>query len=169
MVIVHHEDISYRVRTPESSINYEQYSRLLSLANELESDKYTQGRGMLKFKEDNRLEHCCLGVGCEMYIADHNEANWYERVITDDGGYVIDAEYSIASSTGTLPSSVARWMGMPDVNGFMVEYSRFGFAEGPDVKRSVESIAWANDMGVPFPLIAQLIRDYAEQAKQLEV
>ena len=69
----------------------------------LKSGKYKQARGYLKTENG----YCCLGVLCELFIAESNELNV--------GGYDHITTYN--RECAYLPAEVLRWADMRYVNG----------------------------------------------------
>lgn len=112
----------------------------------LESGKYEQGRKKLRVED----RFCCLGVACDL-----------SGIVTWDGGKYLTSEE-------VLPTEVSNTLGLagPDGNGSF-EFSELPIALQAEV-RSVhrnfdpneppQTLANLNDNGVPFPLIAKVIR-----------
>jgi hypothetical protein len=100
---------------------------------ELRSDKYTQGLGSLCYIGGSSEEHCCLGVLCEVAAKEGIVS------IREDGHY-----RSFGDEEILLPRSVVNWADLPDANPVIDPENNVGAAE-------------ANDHGVPFTAIADLI------------
>jgi hypothetical protein len=110
--------------------------------NALRSGDYDQGQAWLR-KGD---EFCCLGVLCDLYLADHNrewEANDDEEKPGD-----IYGEYSVDSSTEMLPKIVAKWAGIDEDT----------YHDGAVSVRG-ETLTGLNDSGHSFDEIASIIED----------
>ena len=118
-------------------------------ADALESGEHTQAFGALTRSEDGskRTTHCCLGVLCELAIADGVDVP--KRLIPAHGrlsGYL--ALYGSAGEHGYLPSEAQEWAGMRTSAGDFADDGR--------------SLSRLNDERVPFSEIANTIREHAE-------
>jgi hypothetical protein len=106
----------------------------------LRSGKYKQTQGALtRVNKDGTAIHCCLGVACDLYLAEHpqfpvKEANDYRRL------------YGKGKLAAILPAEVQDWLGMATEAG---EYRVDGYI--------YNSLAGRNDSGVPFEEIADII------------
>lgn len=74
----------------------------------LRSGDYVQGTDRLTTREpDGAVAHCCLGVLCELAVADA-----VVRRFTDDGGAVYGADAATAEEM-YLPVAVRHWANLP--------------------------------------------------------
>jgi len=131
------------------TVNQEIKSRWLAA---LRSDDYTQGRNYLRTTTvdvDPVVQHCCLGVLCELAVADGVVAAGEDRPSDfirrwafpiGDGGY----------NDGTLPDEVMDWAGLSD--------SDPGVPFGDDDSLMLSSVN--DDEGLSFAEIANLIEEY---------
>lgn len=109
----------------------------------LRSGNYKQCDGALK-KGDS---YCCLGVACDLYIAEHEEAKWL----------LAGAKVSSLPASGqVLPHEVRDWMGLRYCDGGFVE-SRTSMNV-----RLTSTLAVTNDRGATFTEIADLIESEPE-------
>jgi len=105
----------------------------------LESGKYEQGGGALRYRSDSgRDSFCCLGVLCDLYGP---ECWGSQAEARPAGGAVRFWDGHEGTKTGMPPASVLGWAGVPD--DFACD------------------LANANDSGKPFADIAAMIRDWA--------
>lgn len=72
-------------------------------ANALKTGDYTQGREFLKQIEGAVVKYCCLGVACEVAIAN--------GVKLDVG--LSQQVFNFGERTGVLPDAVIQWLGLP--------------------------------------------------------
>lgn len=101
------------------------------------SGEYEQGRSRLRTKGMTKDQFCCLGVLCELAA---------KAEVIEPAEYSDSIEsYYYDHSASTLPVSVQEWAGMDSDNPQISASSRRG------------SLAEANDDGMPFSDIAQLI------------
>jgi hypothetical protein len=109
----------------------------------LRSGTFIQGQGMLKFGTlDGIFKYCCLGVACEVAMADGLELR-----VTRDG-----LRYSFDDQGSVLPIEVALWLGVHE-NPALSENS----ASPDGVNRAV----LANDtLGWSFDQIADALVSY---------
>lgn len=56
------------------------YERRLALVEALRSGRYSQGTSYLKKRNEGRLQHCCLGVACE--VAGFEEHETYKPSVS---------------------------------------------------------------------------------------
>lgn len=109
---------------------------LLLWVQALESGQFRQGRERLKRAGLGAYEYCCLGVACELAMA--NGAPVLETFIDDT--------IRFNDEIGYLPEAVQDWLGIPD--------------EDPALDGHV-SAAQANDgRGMSFIEIAALVREF---------
>jgi hypothetical protein len=100
----------------------------------LRSGEYQQGQNYLS----NNGKYCCLGVLCEVAIKQGVELKRYS-------GYVV--RYGQREKIGILPPEVVDWADIDDL-GTLPNSSEF------------YSLTAANDSGIPFRQIAELIEEY---------
>lgn len=113
--------------------------RVEMLVQALESGDYSQARGGLaRVRGDGVISYCCLGVACEVAIA--NGAKVEKRVHLDF------VEYD--DNKGRLPDSVIDWYGFD--------------SEDPRLKdpnhRTTSAASWNDNRGKTLPEIAALFR-----------
>lgn len=114
-------------------------------AEELESGRYKKGRGALRAElDDGTVEHCCLGVLCDMHRQATGRGEW------DGERYVLDGK----PTASVLPDEVVEWAGIEG-----------SFAHNPEIDGT--SLAAWNDgsadlarRSLPFDEIAGLIREH---------
>lgn len=120
----------------------------------LESGEYEQGQQCLN--DNNKF--CCLGVLSDLYIKETGLAQWkikgISRKIFATIGQTIDEHY--------LPKVVAEWAGLP--SWYNVADTKHHAVELPvpvdaPEKDNCDTLALANDQGLTFPQIAQIIRE----------
>jgi len=79
----------------------------------LRSGEYAQGCGALK----DSNEFCCLGVLCDLYIKDGNDAEWSEGFMDEwSEGFMEDG----VGYNEELPNSVVEWAGLDDNNPMII-------------------------------------------------
>jgi hypothetical protein len=118
----------------------------------VESGNYTQGIGQLTRVTPEGEYDCCLAVLCKLAIADGVPIQRYvlaDRDRDEEGNDVI----SYDDNACLLPGKVLRWAGMKTVNG------TYDNSETDDHR----SLAMDNDNGRPFPEIAEIIRQHANE------
>lgn len=108
----------------------------------LRSGQYAQGRAHL-CKES---KHCCLGVACELAIADGVEI---ERKICNT------TLVRFNGNSGAMPLAAMSWLGLREPDGSL---------------KDGRSLASLNDQGYSFEALAQIIESnpeglFAEDAK----
>lgn len=119
----------------------------------LRSGEYEQGRKVLRTADD---KFCCLGVLCELAVADgaitsrtvkeglgDGEVSlwWYEGEMVDGSAVWMN------SSTTTLPAKAVEWAGLDKTN------------PGVEIDGETLSLAGLNDEGRTFDEIADLIEE----------
>lgn len=118
----------------------------------LRSGEYLQGDGALRKGDDT---YCCLGVLCalaakegvvEFSAPDDQHRHYF---VVGDEGY---------NHTAYLPRVVQEWAGLNDTDGSRVDYDYFWTTQGQQ-----PTLASANDAGVDFLEIADLIDKYADE------
>src|SRR4051812_47964460 len=117
----------------------------------LEGGDYGQGTGKLTYfdVESDAELNCCLGVLCQLAVADGLPVNVECRGTV--GGTVV-TRYD--DHDLTLPDAVIDWAGMRSNDGT--------YDCDPGNHRS-RNLARDNDFGVPFPEIAGIIREHADE------
>lgn len=130
---------------------------LLAWVHALESDEYRQGRGVLaKGNTVDGFEYCCLGVACEVAIANDVAISRKEIEDTEEGEF---DEGSVAYEDGKErhlllpPKVVTDWLGVND--------------ENPEL---FDVISWEQDNEfVPFPddMDSPEAREYMVEASEL--
>ena len=114
-------------------------------AEALESGEYEQGRRALAVSDPGpgpSLRHCCLGVLCELAIADGVAL---DKTPAYDG----TPRITYANQASTLPEEVQEWAGMRTNEGTLQTSGLY-------------TLSGHNDDGVPFSEIASIIRENAE-------
>ena len=115
----------------------------------LESGEYQQGRGALVRKSAmGNLSYCCLGVLCELAVAD----GIIEPVVIHGAS----GRGKYAGCQGLPPRVVMEWAGASteEISWCDFEVSSLGPLDQKDY------LATLNDTGVPFTVIAQAIREH---------
>lgn len=122
--------------------------RVELLASALESGNYAQESGQLAVRTagDGAIRYCCLGVACEIAIANGCEV---EKTVRSG-----DVKYG--GLTTILPEVVMRWYGFssPDPN-----------LHSSDGVTRVASY-WNDSMGADFGAIAAMFRDLVRQSQE---
>ena len=126
--------------------------------NELRSDRYKQGTGFLKQKDENgTLKHCCLGVLCELYNSEMkknkkkqlNEVEEYHPDLCDLGDDSV--AYKFNEQDAMLPYAVVEWSDLDSPEVAFKHYDNFG------LPLPYNSLVDMNDGEVPFETIANVI------------
>lgn len=101
----------------------------------LRSDAYVQGKHFLRTDDC----FCCLGVLCDLYSKETGH-NWESPILEGKPNKFL-------GDSQVLPFDVREWAGLPSCN--------------PEIKitKTIHSLAEANDAGVPFSLIADIIEE----------
>lgn len=112
----------------------------------LRSGKYTQGTSYLKRRGPHGVQHCCLGVLCELYnksMKRSGEKGTGEKVL---GGIT---HFGNPQTTATvLPKKVMKWAGI---------------TSSEEVDVGGQNLAIMNDGGVSFKKIAGVILKNVEK------
>lgn len=121
----------------------------------LRSGDYRQTRARLcVIEEDARPSHCCLGVLCELAVAD--------GVITyrDDGPIhcVRIRAYGTPGLESLLPDPVVRWAGL-ELRDPLVTVTDVDVLEDTNGPGNQRSLATLNDHGLSFAVIADLVEE----------
>lgn len=113
--------------------------------NALRSGAYQKCTGALRryrFDSD-KCEYCALGVLCDLYIKETGALRWEP---TDRDYYSLSDSEADFMRTGSLPTSVVEWAGLPGDDPYM----------STDEERL--SVSEFNDhLGMSFPTIADYI------------
>jgi len=121
--------------------------------NELRSDRYKQGTALLKQKhEDGTIQHCCLGVLCELYNSEmkknkKKQLNEVKEDHPDCFDWATSHAYSFDGDNSRLPKAVIVWGGIHDPDGGLENCST----------QKYNSLADMNDSGESFEAIADVI------------
>jgi hypothetical protein len=121
--------------------------------NELRSDRYKQGAGLLKKKyEDGTIQHCCLGVLCELYQSEMKKNKKKQlNEVEEDHPNIFDLTdtmaYSFDGDNSRLPEAVIIWGGIHDQDRELQNC----------LTQKYESLADMNDNGESFETIADVI------------
>jgi len=126
--------------------------RLEMFIQALESGEYKQGKERLtKILPDGTKEHCCLGVMCEVAIANGLEIETIAVSVGFEGEK--NVLYGETGRRDFLPKEVQRWYGV-NTNNFMIPVPC-----GDENCNSTHSATYANDMfGSDFQAIANGFR-----------
>ena len=79
-------------------------------AKVLRSGKYKQGRGLLKQNGESGIEHCCLGVLCELY--DEEMRKKHKRTLTKSAFGPDYNTFTFDNYDDVLPPIVQKWSEM---------------------------------------------------------
>lgn len=83
----------------------------------LRSDDYRQGRGLLARRDDAGWTFCCLGVLCELAVADGVVTRATACSCGSAHNHVDEADrHWYAGCDTQLPAAVARWAGLSSAN-----------------------------------------------------
>lgn len=107
----------------------------------LRSGHYKQGRLHLKRHDC----YCVVGVLCELWRLDDPE---HRHWVTQDPS----APYRIGNEGVVLPDEVREWAGLQTVTAVLPSFMLYG-----EVRRPVGSLVAANDLGMSFEKMADLI------------
>ncbi len=119
----------------------------------LRSGNYTQAQGRLRVGDS----FCCLGVLCDLAIADGVAIRWGEEVAWGEGIVpIVPREYPEGEdllNLSVLPDIVIEWAGLPEYTG------------NPDLRYEYQdenrvALAVLNDNGFTFEQIADLIETH---------
>lgn len=110
------------------------------------SGKYEQGKGLLRQRYENGAEeYCCLGVLCELYLADHPDSSLFP---------VLRPDLEVADSD----------------NGNMYQYGECGELPPDEIQEwagissnSCSALSEENDTGKSFAQLADIIDEEAER------
>lgn len=120
----------------------------------LRSGEYQQATGKLKSQEG----FCCLGVLCDLYAKEHEDAGWEYRG-TDRPSDPTDYWY-FEDQSEFLPESVAQWAGFQDQTVYVkvLDENCCYDEDEEDVYYEID-VAELNDNGDSFKRIADLIEE----------
>ena len=120
----------------------------------LRSGEYQQATGKLKSQEG----FCCLGVLCDLYAKEHEDAGWEYRG-TDRPSDPTDYWY-FDDQSESLPVSVAQWVG---IEGYTVHVKvldeDYCYDEDEEDVYCEVDVIDLNDNGDSFKRIADLIEE----------
>lgn len=122
---------------------------------ELRSGDYIQGRGNLKtkrtFYDDVTIEHCCLGVLCDIAVK--------HDVIPEPTVSLYSYYYGSNQDTAILPVEVVNWAGM-DEEGPSGGLEKVVPPKSIDtIQDDIDCLTQANDNGYTFAEIADIIEE----------
>ena len=106
----------------------------------LRGDQYKQGRTALVKMELNEIQHCCLGVACDLYLKAGNSLEYKPPTPKAPGYY--------EKERVLLPKAVQAWLGLISPNG--------------SFRKKPSSIAEMNDTGFSFKEIANIVSSRPE-------
>jgi len=137
---------------------------ILKWVRALESGQYEQGSGYLAKGPDRQTtQYCCLGVACEVAIANGVQVPRWARKSYIDGTTTIS--YGERATNTVLPREVQEWLGVFEPDPALTVPVIGDDVNGDDVETMV-SISAADlndgnhDLGhYGFPEIAQAIRN----------
>lgn len=118
----------------------------------LRSGEFEQGVGKLK---DGDGKYCCLGVACEVAI--RNGLYLTVEDFPNSSGGAACTKFD--GQADELPLNAFLWFGLPDASPSIRPIHDFAQHEtnGGPCGACAESLAEANDAGIPFTVIADLI------------
>lgn len=119
-------------------------------AKALRSGKYKQGEGVLKqTTAKNKIQHCCLGVLCELY---NNEMKKKKKKSLNQTQYSTGV-YAFNQQPESLPKIVQKWAGLFSKVGDFRNVNRNDITSYGEFA----SLADMNDLGCSFKKIAKTI------------
>jgi hypothetical protein len=128
--------------------------KALELVAALRSGKYIQTKGALH-KLDGGM--CCLGVACALEFALTGESPYPPPVgLSQSDGYNYDGQ------TSHLPFRVMKAFGFRTRGGELAGAELLTYDDGDDGPETFTSLAHANDGGLDFDQIADLIEKHWE-------
>jgi hypothetical protein len=122
----------------------------------LRSGVYAQGRLALKRPTEEGAEYCCLGVLCEL-AKTSGELDVKERTSTagDNVGFYV-GEAPLGAGTAYPVDEIRQWAGLNTSEALLPQgFNYTSPRTGEEVY--IESLAAANDHGMTFDQIAELI------------
>lgn len=106
----------------------------------LESGQHRQGSGHLAQKDDDVMRYCCMGVACEVALA-----NGVRMAVRDQCG-----KKGYDGNLGIMPWAVVQWLGLQSQNPLL---------KPPEISGSELRCIRANDdLALNFQQIAVLLR-----------
>lgn len=88
----------------------------------LRSKKFDQTNGYLKvFFPDNKVRYCCLGVSCELALANGVEMSYGVQAVSASDKLTGTKHGFFGGTRHVLPDQVARWMGLPSGNPIIMK------------------------------------------------
>lgn len=117
----------------------------------LRSGEYRQGQNVLKksFSDNDKPQHCCLGVLCEIAIKEGLNISATAEIL--DGGY---REWYFEGQHESLPLSVVDWAGLWQGIPVVPDPTREDYRDG---STPLTNLAQLNDDGYDFNALADLI------------
>lgn len=112
----------------------------------LRSGEYKQGTKALKYKDDGVVKHCCLGVLCDIAVAE-GVIPASVPVLDGDVGF----GYGAAGNVCYLPTEVRVWADL--------EHSNPSIPWHRDNPYDARDLAGMNDRGATFEDIARIIEE----------
>lgn len=113
----------------------EQKDRVRKLVRALKTTKKKQGTGKLsRYLSPYQREYCCLGIACEVAMADGLELNRERRTDTyathkEDVVRYVNGNNTEDGSASMLPQVVADWYGFSDIDPpLLSEHNDLSFA-----------------------------------------
>lgn len=141
----------------------------------LRSGKYKQGKRALKVETKKGVQHCCLGVLCELYQQDRKKKQALPLTTRDmpfADSTITEQSLSRAKIftfgrdeyTTVLPPSVQKWAGLADPAGEFREGSVSAVSlNAAACGKNCSSLAELNDAGASFKRIASIIENAVEE------
>lgn len=123
----------------------------------LRSGEYQQGTGALRRNDET---YCCLGVLCA--LAAEEGIVSFDGPLGDDDKYSVFTPVSNIRNSAYLPRAVKEWAGMNNTDSTAGTAGTLADGMLNTSKGRFFSLAAANDEGVPFSEIADLIEAHAD-------
>lgn len=114
----------------------------------LRSGEYEQTDGMLLKVTGERKQHCCLGVLCELAVAEGVIPP--ARLVENWDGTQKIGQFGDRLEEGTLPAEVSEWSGVDDYGHYAAVVDEDGIEYTPFLTE-------INDEGASFAEIADII------------
>ena len=133
----------------------EQRERIRRWVAALRSDEYKQAFSFLRHKLDANTDgYCCLGVACDLFSKETGHGSW-DTSEPDLIRFVLTEEGTVAYEV--LPQTVMEWLGLPETNPHVPHniYDEVGLMA--DELYPPDTLAEANDSGLTFAQIADII------------
>jgi len=138
------------------SFTPEQLERIKLWEQELLNPDRIQGTGRLAYTDGGVDKFCCLGIACEVAIANGLEVN-RSKIQGVEGGMTI---HRYDGNADHMPPSVAAWYGFTDIDGHNPQL-RYVDPEGREVRANAADFNDGDaglDDRLTFPEIAAAIR-----------